>query len=171
MSFWTQVTSCAPPRNTLLRPRMSSATFVDSYVVRLSHAHGISTRRLTELALTPAPAWLNFLLQLRDTLVSPFGVKTTAAIRDTASSERRIDYFPITDETADEVVVGEDDRHLNFRASFLRSEAQGHVDMYATTVVHCNNLFGRVYLLAITPFHNLVVRCALARLKDKIDGS
>jgi hypothetical protein len=154
----------------LLRPQLASATFVDSYVVRLSHAHGIPTRRLTELALTPAPAWLNFLIQLRDTLVSPFGVKTTAAIRDETTRERRIDYFPITDASPDEVVVGEDDRHLNFRASFLRSEAQGHVDMYATTVVHCNNLFGRAYLLVITPFHKLVVRSALARLKDKIDG-
>lgn len=155
----------------MLRPRLASATFVDSYVVRLSHAHGVPTRRLTELALTPAPAWLNFLLQLRDTLVSPFGVKTTGAIRDTAARERRIDYFPITDESPDEVVVGEDDRHLNFRASFFRSEAQGYVDMYATTVVHCNNLLGRAYLFAITPFHKLVVRCALARLKHKIDES
>jgi hypothetical protein len=143
---------------------------VDSYVVRLSNAHGIPIRRLTELALTPAPAWLNFLLQLRDTLVSPFGVKTTAAIRDTVTRERRIDFFPITDESPDEVVVGEDDRHLNFWASFLRSEVKDDVEVCATTVVHCNNLFGRAYIFAITPFHRLVVRCALARLKWKVDG-
>ena len=32
-----------------------------------------------------------------------------------------------------------------------------------TTAVHCHNLFGRVYLFVISPFHRLVVRSALAR--------
>jgi hypothetical protein len=33
----------------------------------------------------------------------------------------------------------------------------------ATTVVHCHNLLGRLYILAIAPFHRLVVRSALQR--------
>jgi hypothetical protein len=32
-----------------------------------------------------------------------------------------------------------------------------------TTVVHCHNLLGRVYLGVISPFHRLVVRSNLAR--------
>ncbi len=32
-----------------------------------------------------------------------------------------------------------------------------------TTAVRCHNLFGRVYLFVISPFHRLVVRSVLAR--------
>jgi hypothetical protein len=36
-----------------------------------------------------------------------------------------------------------------------------------TTVVHCHNLFGRIYLRVISPFHRLVVRSNLARAARK----
>jgi hypothetical protein len=33
----------------------------------------------------------------------------------------------------------------------------------ATTVVHCHNTLGRVYLAVIAPFHRRIVRSALQR--------
>ncbi|RAX27184.1 DUF2867 domain-containing protein, partial [Enterococcus sp. HPCN18] len=41
-------------------------------------------------------------------------------------------------------------------------------ELVATTVVHCNNRFGHVYLFVIGPFHRLVVRSSLARAARKL---
>ena len=68
-----------------------------------------------------------------------------------------------------EIVVGEDDRHLDFRASFLVSPAgapAGGAQLTASTVVHCHNLLGRTYLFISAPFHRLVVKASLRRAAE-----
>nr|WP_254787295.1 DUF2867 domain-containing protein [Variovorax sp. OV700] len=73
----------------------------------------------------------------------------------------RIGIFRIYETHVDEIVLGEDDRHLDFRVSVMRSSAGD--SLTAVTVVHCHNLFGRNYIRLIAPFHRLVVRSALER--------
>ena len=65
-------------------------------------------------------------------------------------------------------MLGEDDRHLDFRASLLLRpcEAESGTELVATTVVHCHNVLGRAYLMVIRPFHHLVVRSNLRRARD-----
>ena len=102
----------------------------------------------------PAP-WIRLLLGLRDALVAGFRVKTTQEVRRAAIADDadRIDFFRIPARSDRELILGEDDRHLDFRLSLLlRARPDGSGDeLVATTVVRCHNALGRVYLALIRP--------------------
>lgn len=118
----------------------------------------------------PAP-WIRLLLGLRDALVAGFGVKTSQEVRRAAIADNaeRIDFFRILARSDRELILGEDDRHLDFRLSvLLRLRPDGSGDeLVATTVVHCHNALGRVYLALIARFHRLVVTGNLSRASNK----
>jgi hypothetical protein len=70
------------------------------------------------------------------------GVKTSAQLRKRLVRDGgdRIDFFMVLSRAEREIVLGEDDRHLDFRASLLirRSAEHAHSELIAT-VVHCHN--------------------------------
>ena len=76
-----------------------------------------------------------------------------------AEGAARIDFFRLYEIAGDEAILGEDDRHLDFRVSVQRRSG----DIVVTTVVRCHNRLGRLYLALITPFHRIVVRSMLQR--------
>ena len=96
-------------------------------------------------------------------MVTPFGIKTSGAVGASRDSNERVAFFPVHWEGGDEIVLGADDRHLDFRLSLLRRHSPTGNLLIATTVVHTHNALGFTYLNAIRPFHHLVVRANLAR--------
>lgn len=102
-----------------------------------------------------APAWANGLMQVRNLLVRPFGLKPGKS-----GGGNHIGPFPVVSQSGDEVVLGFDDSHLNFRLAFLRQSGLIH----AATWVRPHNFAGRVYLAAVLPFHKLILRDAMRRL-------
>ena len=68
--------------------------------------------------------------------------------------------FAVHSATPDEVILGADDRHLDFRVSVLRSVEQDLVAI--STWVHPHNLAGRLYLTGVYPFHRIIVARCLA---------
>jgi hypothetical protein len=66
--------------------------------------------------------------------------------------------FKVFDVTPQEVLLGEDDKHLNFRVSFL-IEKLGEEEFQLTliTVVNFNNFFGKLYFFPVKPFHKIIV--------------
>lgn len=66
--------------------------------------------------------------------------------------------FPVLGRTPNEVLVGLDDGHLNFRASLgIDSRTDGRTDLVVTTAVMFHNAWGRRYLSIIKPFHRRLV--------------
>jgi hypothetical protein len=120
-------------------------------------------RELATRTLVNPPAWQKALIALRDAMVAPFGIKTSDTVRVSRDSLERVDFFPVHWEGKDEIVLGTDDRHLDFRLSLLRRHAPTGTLLIATTVVHIHNALGFTYLNAIRPFHHFVVRANLAR--------
>ena len=58
-----------------------------------------------------------------------------------------------------------DDTHLNFRIVVdVKSLNETTRRVTATTLVHRNNIVGRVYLATVMPFHKLIVPTMLARI-------
>ena len=81
-----------------------------------------------------------------------------------AWAAQRVDFFPLIDSSEHDVILGEDDLHLDFRLSLFIQRTAGQPDLLiATTAVRCHNLLGRVYLWVITPFRHGVVRAKLGR--------
>ncbi len=126
---------------------------------------------LARSALSDPAPWIRALLRLRDALVAGLPVKTTEDVRRAAIADRaeRIDFFRILARSDRELILGEDDRHLDFRLSLLlRPRPDGPGDeLVATTVVRCHNALGRVYLALIARFHRLVVISNLSRASNK----
>jgi hypothetical protein len=136
---------------------------LDSYSIDLSASEQSTMRVLATLTVGNPPAWQKALIAMRDAMVTPFGIKTSGTVRTSRDSNERVDFFPVQWESRDEIVLGADDRHLDFRLSLLRRLSPTGTLLIATTVVHTHNALGFTYLNAIRPFHHLVVRANLAR--------
>jgi hypothetical protein len=138
-------TDTLPPASTLWSMHQTG-DFIDCYSV----ASTLSPREAAERGLS-LPGWARSLLGLRNALVRPFGLKT-------GEPDRPI--FPTCLETETEIILGTDDRHLNFRIAVLRQEGR----LYMSTWVHPHNIWGRAYLRLVMPFHILISRGAVARM-------
>ena len=62
-----------------------------------------------------------------------------------------------------EIIAGRDNKHMDFRLSVLKVRRGDAADLVVTTVSSVHNLFGRIYLFLIVPFHRAGVQGLLAR--------
>lgn len=114
------------------------------------------------------PFWVRFALSLRDIAVVPFGLKTTAKLptnntfREQVGVGEAINFLPVRRVDPDEMILGEDDRHLDFRISVFRDRGTSEISL--ATWVRPHNLLGRVYLKAILSGHILIVNARLTAL-------
>jgi Protein of unknown function (DUF2867) len=102
-------------------------------------------------------------MRLRDALVHPFGLKTSPRgprHRPSFLPGERIGLFTLFERTEEEMLLGEDDRHLDFRVC-LRVSGDGQATL--ATLVRFRNGWGRAYFFLIRPFHALVVKRMLRR--------
>jgi len=156
-------------------PAQSSVTHLyervhlaDAFAILLPASGSADPEVLARFLFAQQPAWVGGLMRVRDALVACFGLKTGRQLAALASGAQaaRVGIFRIYASSASEIVLGEDDRHLDFRVSVLYSggAARGSgARLTVSTVVHCHNLLGRSYILSIAPFHRLVVKASLRR--------
>lgn len=151
----------ALPTASRIADRFAGADLVDAYAIGLPRGTSHDVETLTRFMLGEQGPGLRLLMGMRDAVVAGFGIKTSRRLRRGSDTDRaaRIYIFRIYEITGDEAVLGEDDKHLDFRVSVQRRPG----DIVVTTVVHCHNLLGRAYLALITPFHRLVVKSILRR--------
>ncbi|GLS30186.1 Protein of unknown function [Mesorhizobium albiziae] len=141
---------------------LPGARFADRFAVVVS-GQRLDVMTATGRAFADRPAWIGRLMALRNLLVRPFGLKT--AVADLPSQQRRIGMFPLLSQTASRIVLGLDDRHLDFRLVVeLKELGEGLQEVSATTLVAPHNWFGRAYLAVIMPFHRIIVPAMLARV-------
>jgi len=141
------------------------AHFVDAYRVVVAD-DGLDALHATRVAMGHQPGWIDALLALRNGIVAPFGLKTSG--RDAEPALEAIGIMPIQSVTPSRVILGFADRHLDFRVVMDVVRADGGSAVTATTLVRLNNLFGRLYLTAITPFHRVIVRTMLKRMATRL---
>jgi hypothetical protein len=142
------------------------ADYADAYRLRVPVE--MSLEEITRQFLPTSPGWLVYLLKLRNLLVTPFGLKTGREVKGQRhatplilESGRRIGLFRVFTRTADEIVLGEDDRHLNFRVSVLRQPQGEFAWATFSTVVRFNGWLGRAYFVPVRPLHRLIVPAML----------
>lgn len=129
-----------------------------------------------------APGWTKFLFALRNKIVPIFGLK----VPDTGKSPEEIaenfsfepnesiGLFKVYSKTENEVIMGEDDQHLNFRISLLKAAdptEKAMKNLSISTTVEFNNRLGRLYFLPVKPFHRLIVAAMLKRTIKQIENS
>ncbi|HTD02494.1 DUF2867 domain-containing protein [Undibacterium sp.] len=141
----------------------------DAYAIRLPEGAIADPELLARFVLSHQAPWVASLMRLRDALVAGFGIKTSKQLQDLgdAHDDKRIYLFRIYATSANEILLGEDDKHLDFRLSVLHQtqvqSTESSSYLVLSTVVHCHNFLGRAYILLIAPFHRLVVQSSLRR--------
>jgi hypothetical protein len=137
------------------------ADFADAFSVDLPETASGSMEALTRHVFTRQPGWIAKLMSIRDSLVRPLGIKGAAELR--SGEGDRIGIFRVFERHQDEIILGEDDRHLDFRVSVFLQPAphDGRRRLIVTTLVFYNRPLGRAYIALIAPFHRLVVRASL----------
>ncbi|MEO0915245.1 MAG: DUF2867 domain-containing protein [Pseudomonadota bacterium] len=145
-----KVTRTSLPPESLLHSRRAPQDFLDCYAVPAE----MSPRKAANI-ITAFPGWARFLFQIRRMLTAPFGLSN-----DGPRAEDKIGIFPVESESAQELIAGFNDRHLDFRISVMSQK--GRITL--ATWVHPHGLGGRLYLRTILPFHILIARNALARV-------
>lgn len=147
--FHRNIRATSLPKSSVLQSRIGPGDFVDCY----TSASTLPPRKAAKIA-TRFPIWVYALLMLRQVFVLPFRLKGSIA------AEQTFGIFPLDHETPDELVLGFDDRHLDFRISILSDGSNIH----AATWVHTNSRFGKFYLWLIKPFHIFIMKNAVARI-------
>lgn len=160
-----KVEPIALPAETSLSSWFASAQLADAYAIRLPAAVSSDPAVLASAALSSLPPGGSAIMFVRDRLVRPFGIKTMPAIAEAgrATNHTLIGFFPVLERLGDEIILGEDDRHLDFRISFMVRERGGHRELVWTSVVRTHGFLGNAYLAAVRPFHRLAINLCLTR--------
>jgi hypothetical protein len=137
--------------------------FEDQFSIELK---GESLDALTAAvrAFGRAPNWVVGLMKLRNRIVALFGLKTAG--EKAIASETGIGPFPIISQTPHRIVMGFDDRHLDFRVVVDVSESDNGVQsVQASTLVKTKNWLGKAYLTIVMPFHKMIVPAMLRQIQ------
>lgn len=158
--------SVSIPSASAINKAYASVDLADAYSIELPTGASPNPELLARFMFANQASWISGLMAVRDAVVASFGLKTAKhlASLEAENGTGRLSIFKIYSTSPTEVVLGEDDKHLNFRLSVMCSGpsspgAKRHLIL--STVVHCNNRLGRLYISLIAPFHRLVVQSNL----------
>ena len=142
---------------------LAGAQFIDAWRVAIDGT-ALDARKAAVKMFARAPRWVDTLMNLRNMIVAPFGLKTSGEGAKTSGG--MVGLFPVVSETPQRLVAGFNDRHLDFRVVVdVASTGRGQ-QVTTTTLVLTHNWLGRVYLAVILPFHRLIVRAMTRQVAD-----
>ncbi|HSX89956.1 MAG TPA: DUF2867 domain-containing protein [Pseudomonas sp.] len=166
-----QVIEVPVPHDCSLLDRFQSVYFCDAYQTSLSKPN-LSVQDAYEAVFAHPPGWAKGLMKVRGLLASVLGLKH---VEDALLAQdqgmkyqvgQRAGLFSIQSIEPNELVVGDDDKHLNFKISIYKSSANGVQVLTLSTAVEVHNGVGKLYMLVVTPFHRLIARSMLQKAAD-----
>lgn len=160
------------PKQSALWAHMQPGDFMDCYRATAVPCD-MEMEEAVRNSIAHMPSWVRVLMDIRNRIVGPLGLKAgkhsrAQAARDTgalevASGGERI-VFTVQERYENEIILGEDDTHLNFRVSIFRTP----VAWYVATWVHPNAWYGWLYLYTIMPFHKAIMWLSARRLEKGV---
>src|ERR1700730_9316361 len=116
------------PSDSVLAPLYVGADQLDAFAIHLPAGASGDLEVLARVAFERQAGWIRVLTWVRDAVMATVGVKSSRAIGAAAAARglQVIGYLPLLSKSAGELVMGGDDRHLDFRvAVLLRTGAGG----------------------------------------------
>ncbi len=161
------------PASSALAADLDRYAYADSFSTALRRSD-VTSQELIAAFFESAPRWFSLLFQLRNRIVAVFGLKTGASGRRELGPPYRvgqtIGLFRIFEMTDTEVVLGQDDSHLDFRTSLLLHRHEAGAELFVSTLVHTRNRLGRLYFSIVKPFHRFAVPILVRAMAGKIDA-
>jgi hypothetical protein len=140
---------------------LAGAEFADAFRVEIADS-ALDARHAAERMMAQQPRWAEALVNLRNMLVAPLGLKTSG--KGAPAPGGMIGIFPVLSETPDRLIAGFNDSHLDFRVVVDVTAPDGVRQVTLTTLVKTHNWFGRTYLAVIMPFHRLIAPALLRQV-------
>lgn len=157
------------PENSIITKNFTEIDYQDTYLI--SKKTDSTIDRIT-VGLFKGPKWADNLMKLRDSIVRLFGLKTGKK-KETSTEEHisvgsKVEFFTVVDRNENEIVMAENDKHLNFKTSVMIDRNEVDTIIYLSTIVKFNNIFGRLYFIPVKPFHRLIIKSILRKFaKEK----
>ncbi|MEJ6007090.1 DUF2867 domain-containing protein [Paucibacter sp. AS339] len=163
-----RIQATALPATSRIARTLPGADFADCYSYadpRPEHSALQSYLSLT----AHTPAWMNALMAVRNQAVRLVGLKNLGALAPRQRSQPaeayrvgdQVGIFELLELQADEVILGDDDKHLRVQVSLYKAEGR----IWLSTVVHQHNRLGRWYMSVVGPVHTRIVPLLLAQAK------
>ena len=151
----------------------SEYDFSDSFVgSNMNSSKRYSIEEITKLFFETSPKWIDHLFEVRNKVVKIFGLK----VSDVPNKEEllkntkfvineEIGLFKIFDKSNNEIILGQNDKHLNFKISILSNIRTDDKQLITiSTLVYFNKWYGKLYFQLIRPFHKLIVPLMLKNI-------
>ncbi|HBV15214.1 DUF2867 domain-containing protein [Chryseobacterium carnipullorum] len=168
------------PKESALSREKVIFDYTDSFMGEVLNADGnITTAEIGKAFFSSTPQWGKKMFAFRNSIVKMFGLKTgtdRSKIQDPGDLKlevgQRVGIFKIFDKTENEIIMGENDKHLDFRVSVLYDKAKrntGKNSLTISTTVKYHNWMGILYFLPVRPFHQLIVPVMLKKMIIKLE--
>ena len=157
------------PLSSAVLTSLKCIDFADAYEVPLSKSQ-LDASAAYWAVFGVEPLWVRWLMSLRGHmairlgLAHPFGAsKGRPDVVPAFQPGVRLGPFTVQSVSPNEVIVGDDDQHLNFRISALKIERNGQTFLTVSTVVEIHNALGRAYMCVVKPFHRFIAPFMVGR--------
>jgi hypothetical protein len=153
-----------PSTSALSRDLIDSCYFHDSYRAPLAHPE-LGIVEVFFALFGHTPIWMKLLLIIRNAAARLVGLEAPTVaeimeprIREAYSAGEKIGPWPIFFIDGNEIVAGRNNKHMDFRLSVLKVVNGETTSVVVSTICTVHNLFGKIYLSVIVPFHRSGVK-------------
>jgi hypothetical protein len=156
-AMWTPRSRSTEPRQSpLLAGALPRVDGIDAQAVAALPGMPLDPQAWADALFRDPPRWVLAALGLRELLVGLVGIDRSGP-----------GAFDTLARTENEVLLGADSNHLDFRASVRREPDR----VVLSTVVQLHNRRGRLYWALVRPVHPIVVHAMLNRAARRLSGS
>jgi len=163
------VVECDVPATSVLsRELIGNAWFHDSWRAPLARPD-LGIVDLFFALFGHTPRWMKFLLIARNAVARLIDLEAPTvaeimrpAVRKEYQVGEKIGPWPIFFIGDDEIVAGRDNKHLDFRLSVLKAREGEAASVVVSTICTVHNVYGKIYLFFIVPFHRAGVRSLIS---------
>lgn len=170
------IVETAIPAASQLNQELAGAYFHDCWQTTLA-PHQRTAMQMYLDAVRQTPGWVNALMSLRNRVVALVGLKNLGSLGGLPAAKAAADYrpgdragiFKVLRVSDEEVILGDDDKHLRVQVSICKLRqpgTDGQDGVAVSTVVHVHGLLGRLYMIPVAPMHKLIVPAVLRRLRQ-----
>lgn len=166
------------PAQSAAAARLPGAYFHDAWAIEAACPDLDALDQYLRVA-RQTPRWIERLMAIRNRVVSRLGLKDLGGLSQLDPDKGAADYrpgdrvgiFTLMAQSADEVLLGDRDRHLEVVVSVHKQTAgaNGAVVVTVSTVVHVHNWLGRLYMVPVAPAHRVIAQ-AMTRVIGRDTG-
>jgi hypothetical protein len=147
----------------LISNALEHVDFQDAFAIDVDPSLPADPQWWADKLLANPPKSVAAMMGLRNLAMKPFGLKTG----DLDESGENEVFKPLA-RSDDELLLGTDDRHLNFRGNLVTESTPEKLTLTLGTVVKFNNRLGRAYFVPVRPMHAHVIVPMVLRHMAKV---